>query len=96
MYARYGYDWVNVIPYSAVVCTAELFGVAHLTGDKTPGKESLQAVRETGKSISIFPDPYGDYSAGRYIWGLQSIKKKRRPVPMVGKQGIWRCDAILE
>ena len=93
MYARYGYDWINVIPYGAVVCTAQLFGVAQLTGKRNPGEWGMEGVRiNTGEHVQVFSDSYGDYSAGRYIWGLQYIKKKRRPVPMAGKQGLWRCD----
>ena len=96
MYARYGHDWVDNIPYGAVVCTAKFFGVAQIVGTKEPGKESLAAVRVgTGEHIRIFPDPYGDYSVGRYIWGLQHIQKKRHPVPMAGKQGLWKCKEIL-
>lgn len=93
MYAQYGYDWVDSIPYGAVICTAQLFGVARLTGKKNPGEWGLDGVRiDTGEHVQIFSDAYGDYSAGRYIWGLQHIKKKRRPVPMAGKQGLWRFD----
>lgn len=93
MIKAYGWDWLSTMPYGAVICTAELFGVARIEGEVSLDKKGLPAFRvDCGEHTTIFPDPYGDYSAGRYIWGLRHIKKKRSPVPMAGKQGLWKCD----
>lgn len=97
MIKAYGWDWLDSIPYGAVICTAELFGVAQIVDNESDSamrdKGSLPAIRvKTGEHIAIVPDPYGDYSAGRYIWGLRSIIKKGEPIPMKGQKGLWKCD----
>lgn len=93
MIKAYGWDWLSTMPYGAVICTAELFGVARIVDNESDDQGSLPAIRvKTGEQVAIVPDPYGDYSAGRYIWGLQHIKKTVPPIPMAGKQGLWKCD----
>lgn len=35
------------------------------------------------------PDEYGDFTAGRYGFILQVIKRFPQPIPEVGRQGLW-------
>lgn len=35
---------------------------------------------------------FGDYTPGRYGWILANIKLPDRPIPAVGKQGLWEWD----
>ena len=96
MLARYGYNWTNKVPYGAIIATAHLFGVCKVIGDCKLGEHNtwgLEGVRtNNGEHVRLFGDCYGDYSVGRYIWGLQHIQKKSRPIPMAGRQGLWKCD----
>ena len=86
--ARYGRFWEEDVPYGAIIATAELFGVAKITGEsKGWGLEGWRI--DKASAVTIFGDIYGDYSIGRYVWGLQHITKKRDPVPERGQQGFW-------
>lgn len=38
------------------------------------------------------PDPYGDFTPGRYGWLLTPIKKLKRPVPAKGALSVWQVD----
>jgi hypothetical protein len=38
------------------------------------------------------PDPFGDYTAGRYAWYLDDIQILPRPIPAKGSQGFWSVD----
>ena len=38
-------------------------------------------------------DPWGDFSAGRWLWFLDDMEALPEPVPAVGQQSIWRWDA---
>lgn len=35
-------------------------------------------------------DPYGDYTAGRFVWTLEDVRRLRRPIPARGFQGFWK------
>lgn len=34
----------------------------------------------------------GDWSAGRYVWQMEKPILFKKPIPMVGKQGLWKWD----
>ena len=34
----------------------------------------------------------GDYSDGRYAWELELVKLPDKPIPAVGKQGLWNWE----
>ncbi len=35
---------------------------------------------------------FGDYSVGRYIWGLANVCKLPEPIPAKGMQGLWTWE----
>ena len=35
------------------------------------------------------PDPYGDYTPGRWGYFLENVVKFSEPIPARGKQGFW-------
>jgi len=37
----------------------------------------------------VKPDPYGDYTPGRYGWLLTVIQTFRQPIPTKGALGLW-------
>ena len=97
---HYGWMWWNILPYGAVVATAELVGFFHV--EDYADKEQKKVIgtwtdpyvlrqRET-----LDADPFGDYSPGRYAWWLQSVTKLDEPVPAQGRQRLWKCDVISE
>ena len=38
-------------------------------------------------------DPWGDFSAGRWLWFLDDVEALPKPVPAVGRQSLWSWDA---
>lgn len=45
-----------------------------------------------GHGVSDISDqlPYGDWSPGRWAWQLADPEPLPEPIPMVGRQGVWR------
>ena len=43
--------------------------------------------RET--EFAVERDPYGDFTATRWLWFLEDIEKLDPPVPAIGHQGFW-------
>ncbi len=43
------------------------------------------------------PDEYafGDFTPGRYAWVMEDAVLFKKPVPAVGKQGLWNWDPIM-
>lgn len=40
------------------------------------------------------PDPYGDFTAGRYGWILGKVMPLTYPLHVKGALGLWNCDAL--
>jgi hypothetical protein len=38
----------------------------------------------------------GDYSSGRFAWLTKNLRKLHTPVPVVGHQGLWTLNPVLE
>ena len=82
------------LPMGAVVCTAKLVGAFQVEDhDNYDGVAIVCSV--VGSLIgdwtetSQFPDEYGDWSIGRWIWCLDDIRMLRIPVPVRGYQKMW-------
>ena len=97
---RYGRMWWNILPYGAIVATAELAGFFHIEGYADKDQKQVIGVWEDrqviGQKETIDTDPFGDYSPGRYAWLLQSVTKLHEPVSVRGGQRFWKCDMSLE
>lgn len=40
------------------------------------------------------PDPYGDFTPGRYGFLLKDIEVLAKPIPAIGHQGLWNFDGL--
>lgn len=51
-------------------------------------------------SYEVFQTPheleFGDYSHGRFAWLTDNLRVLRKPVPIIGKQGLWKLSAAEE
>ena len=93
---RLGDDWIRTIPAGAVVATATLAGMAKvdyvdLTSDHAVHDVDTEMGRAAGAARTRI-DPWGDFSAGRWLWFLADVRALPKPIPAVGRQGFWRWD----
>ena len=94
MRVHWGDDWRLNTPTGAVVGTAVLAGMARVKHAKPlegcavhdPGTEVGCAAGNGRTPI----DPWGDFSAGRWLWFLDNVEALPEPVPAVGRQSFWR------
>jgi hypothetical protein len=92
--ARLGGDWLRAIPTGAVVVTATLAGMARVAYmDPMTGHAVHEAGTEMGCAVGrgrTPVDPWGDFSAGRWLWFLDDVAALPEPIPAVGHQSFWR------
>ena len=91
---RLGEDWSQTIPVGAAVATATLAGMAQveyvdLTGGHAVHNDDSEVGCAVGAARTAI-DPWGDFSAGRWLWFLTDIVMLLEPIPAVGRQGFWR------
>ena len=96
-YARYvGLD--VGITTGAVVCTAFLSAAVRVK-EVTPAgyvvfNDARGAVDEWFRE-GVKADSYGDFALGRWIWNLKDVRRLDHPVPMRGRQSLWKVDPAL-
>ena len=90
---RVGRDWLRTIPAGAVVTTATMAGVARVECvDPMTGHAVHEAGTEMGCAVGrgrTPVDPWGDFSAGRWLWFLTDVVTLSVPIPAVGHQSFW-------
>ena len=95
--AHWGDDWRVIIPTGAVLATATLAGMAQVEYvDLLTGQAVYDGRTEVGcvTGLARTPiDPWGDFSAGRWLWFLSDVETLPAPVPIVGRQSFWLWDA---
>ena len=69
-------DCWNLLPFGAVVATAVL-------------QDCVPTDMITKSTLSPTELALGDYSTGRYAWILTDIKKLPKPIPAVGRRGLF-------
>ena len=92
--ARLGEEWSRAIPTGVVLTTVTLAGMARveyvdpMTGHAVhDGRTDMEcAVGVARKKV----DPWGDFSAGRWLWLLTDVKALPEPIAAVGHQSFWR------
>ena len=93
---RVGRDWSRAIPAGAVVATAVLAGMTRVKYvDAMTGHAVHDDSTEVGCAAGVGRtpvDPWGDFSAGRWLWFLAEEQALTDPVPAVGRQGFWHWD----
>ncbi len=82
----YGVGWGDRIPLGAVVATALLMDARQVRFQHYAGRVLASSPSYTGW---VEPDPYGDFSTGRWLWFLMDVEPCNPPVPAVGHQGLW-------
>ena len=86
---------IKALPHGAVVATAMLTECWQVI-KHTPTAVVLRQSNGVGEDKIPIDAPclmFGDYSVGRYIWGLADIRALPEPIPAKGKQGLWNWDA---
>jgi len=73
----------DTLPFGAVVAVAELV-------------EPVRTNMITAARLSPVEAALGDYSAGRYGWILTNVRKLSKPVPCVGRQGLFNLAPSVE
>ena len=95
--AQWGEDWRRNIPTGAVLATAVLAGMAQVArADLLAGCAAHDPWGEVGYAAGRRRtpiDPWGDFSAGRWLWFLDDVEALPEPVPAVGRQSLWSWDA---
>ncbi len=90
----YGVGWGDRIPLGVVVATALLQDARQVGVQRFVGKVLASSPSYTGW---VEPDPYGDFSTGRWLWFLMDVEPCNPPVPAVGHQGLWDwCPDVAE
>ena len=91
---RLGEEWSRAIPAGAVLATVTLAGMARVEYvDPMTGHAVHDVDTEAGCAAGTGRtpiDPWGDFSAGRWLWFLDDVEVLPEPVPAVGRQGFWR------
>lgn len=77
------------LPLGAVICTVKLDYFARCY---TASGGRVRLVQPDHRDEFIEPDPYGDYSQGRWAWRLKDVRVLDRPQPARGSQGIWEWE----
>lgn len=83
--------WVEDLPLGAVVCVARLTG-AYRFGEEIGNGPAINITRRiTGSPWrpSITPNPWGNYTEGRWGWCFDQVRALPDPLPLRGKQGLF-------
>lgn len=74
-------DWCD-LPRGAVVCHGVLAEVTPTAALLMRGKDTIDELEEA----------FGNYAPGRFGWRLDDVVTLAKPVPIVGRQGIFLWD----
>jgi hypothetical protein len=78
-----GYSFANVgETCGAALCVVDLVAI-HRTADLV-------------ETINSSERKFGDWTAGRYAWEIQNVRRFRQPIPMKGHQGFWDDEVDLD
>ena len=86
----FGEEWEKDIPKGAVVATALLKDARQVRFQTYARRVLASSPSYTGW---VEPDPYGDFSTGRWLWLLEDVEPCNPPVPAVGHQGLWDWES---
>ena len=81
------------MPRGAIVATAHLKAVQRVRIDQGGRSDGYVEVTHPWGAV-VRVDPFGDFSAGRYLWRLADIKRIDPPVPAKGSRGLWDWHEI--
>lgn len=72
---------LSTIPFGSLICIVDLTACICIGEDFI----SKQSEFEIGA---------GDWSIGRYAWKLENVRVLSEPIPITGKQGLWRTVTV--
>lgn len=76
------YNIAMGLPYGCALCVVELVNcVPTQCFHGNPRAKLSNTERELG-----------DYTPGRFAWLTKNLRTLRRPIPIVGRQGLWNVD----
>lgn len=75
-----GYTWKQ-LPTAGIICRCELLACVRT--------EDVHKLRAVGIVPHVNELKFGDYSEGRYAWGLRLVERFTEPIPALGKLGLW-------
>jgi activating signal cointegrator 1 len=78
-----GLTWEQ-LPISAILCRVELVGCVRTT--------EVDKLRAAGIIPRVQEVHYGDYTEGRWAWGLKMVERFTEPIPAKGALGLWEFD----
>ena len=70
-------------PLGAILCVCRLVEYRSTNDPEAP------------HTVTVRERSFGDWSPNRYVWRMEIIKVPPEPIPMAGKQGIWRWEYEL-
>ena len=92
-----GDDWRLRIPTGAVLATSVLAGMTRVKrANLLAGCAVHDPCTEVGCAVGTrwtAIDPWGDFTAGGWLWFLAGAEVLPEPVPAVGRQFFWQWDA---
>lgn len=75
-----GSAWVNAgLPHGVALAVVDLTRIVSTTSGVAPAEEL----------------PFGDYSPGRFAWRLENVRRLAKPIPVKGRQRLWRPSLEL-
>ena len=95
---EFGGHWYQDVPRGAVVATCILAEANQILGGPD-GRGHVDVRPLIGRPPvlpTLRPDPFGDYSVGRWSWHLKVISRLPRPVPAKGAQRVWTWTPEME
>ena len=94
------------LPLGVVVATARVDGCvrvlsngfARMSEPADPGRVWVmdRSGQEHRDAYQMDSDPYGDYSEGRWIWLLSSVRAVEPPIKATGRRGVWLLPSQVQ
>lgn len=94
--ARAGYTCAEELPTGVVVCVCEMYGCYQTTGYIDLDWNAWLKSDTCARKVEYPDSHFGDYSNGRFAFGLGGVERLRVPVPLLGKQGLFNIPADIE
>ena len=73
---------INILPFGAVIGKCELVGIYPTEDISNPA--TIMNIMLTDQEKA-----FGDFSPGRYVWGLDEIVQFKNPLPHKGTMWLW-------
>lgn len=72
------YEDALALPYGCALCVVRL--------------EDVLRTADLIGAVSEVEQEFGDFTPGRYAWLTRDLRRLKRPVPIRGRQGLWKPE----